>query len=179
MRTHVKLTTLGGLAGAGLLLLSACGGGGTTYGGSSSGGQSAQSGAQSSTGKISVGSTTAGKVLVDPHKMTLYAFAKDSRGHSTCTGACANYWPPVPGADASAGASSAVTAKLGTIKRAGGTTQLTVDGYPMYTYVGDTKPGQATGQGLNLSGGLWWVVAPDGSWVKSAGSSSSGGRGGY
>ncbi len=175
MRTHVRLTALAGLAGAGLLLVSACGGGGTTYGGASSGGQSS-----TSTGAISAGTTSAGKVLVSPQKMTLYAFAQDSRGHSACTGTCSSYWPPVPGADAKAAASSAVTAKLGSIKRADGSTQLTVNGFPMYTYVGDSKPGQATGQGKNLSGGLWWVVAPDGSWVKSAGATApSGSRGGY
>lgn len=175
MRTHERMTALAGLAGAGLLLLSACGGGGTTYGGSSSG-------AKSSTpkGVISVGATTAGKVLVDPHKMTVYVFARDTRGHSACSGTCVTYWPPVSGADASAAPASSVTAKLGSLKRSDGSTQLTVNGFPVYTYVGDSKPGQATGQGKNLSGGVWWVVAPDGSAMKTTGSSSpSGGRGGY
>jgi hypothetical protein len=52
----------------------------------------------------------------------------------------------------------------------------------MYTYVGDSKPGAATGQGKNLSGGLWWVVSPSGSWIKTSGttgSSSSTGKPGY
>jgi predicted lipoprotein with Yx(FWY)xxD motif len=109
--------------------------------------------------------------------MTLYAFAKDTRGHSACSGTCATYWPPVPGADASAGGSS-VSAKIGSIKRTDGSSQLTVNGFPMYTYVGDSKPGQATGQGKNLSGGLWWVVAPDGSWMKSTSSPAPSGAGG-
>lgn len=177
MRTHERLTALAGLTGAGLLLLSACGGGGTTYGGASSGGQSSKP-----TGAISVGTTTAGKVLVDPHKMTVYVFARDTRGHSACTGTCVTYWPPVSGADASAAAASSVSAKLGSVKRSDGSTQLTVNGFPVYTYVGDSKPGQATGQGKNLSGGVWWVVAPNGSWMKSTSSGStspSGGRGGY
>jgi len=57
--------------------------------------------------------------------------------------------------------------------------QLTVNGWPMYTYAGDAAAGDATGQGKNLSGGLWWVVDPSGAWVKKAASTSSGGKGGY
>jgi hypothetical protein len=53
-----------------------------------------------------------------------------------------------------------------------GTTQLTVNGWPMYTYVGDTKSSATTGQGKDLSGGLWWVVAPSGKWITKSGSSS-------
>jgi Secreted repeat of unknown function len=67
--------------------------------------------------------------------------------------------------------------------RADGSSQLTANGYPVYTYVGDHARGQANGQGTNLSGGRWWVVSPSGARVTmtpspSAGSSSSGG-GGY
>ena len=180
MGTRSRFASLVGLAGAGLLLVSACGsGGGNGYG--SSGSTSPASGS-SSTGTVSVGTTSAGKVLVDPGRMTLYAFANDTRGHSSCTGTCAAYWPPVPGADAPHGSTGSVTATFGTIKRSDGSSQLTVDGYPMYTYAGDSAPGQANGQGKNLSGGLWWVVGPNGSWVKggssSSGSSSSGGSSG-
>lgn len=170
-----KTWALASATGAGLLLLSACGGGG----GTPSGGGTAQLAGQ--TGKVSVGSTDAGKVLVDPHGMTMYAFAADSPGHSTCNGACASYWPPVKAAEAAKGATSSVTATLGTTKRADGSSQLTVNKYPMYTYAGDTAPGQANGQGKNLSGGLWWVVSPSGAWVKqpAAPASSSGGGHGY
>jgi len=172
MRTHTPLTALAGLAGTGLLLLSACGsGGGSSYGGGgSSSGQT-----PTSTGSVSVGTTDVGRVLVDPSKMTLYAFAKDSPGHSACAGSCAVYWPPVPGADAPTSSTGSVSAKFDTIKRADGSSQLTVNGWPMYTYAGDSSPGQANGQGKNLSGGLWWVVSPDGSWVKSTSSSAAGG----
>jgi predicted lipoprotein with Yx(FWY)xxD motif len=174
MRTHATPTALAGLAGAGLLLLAACGGGGGSYGGS---GSSSSSGGQSpaSSGTVSVGTTSFGKVLVDPNGMTLYGFANDSKGHSACTGSCATYWPPVPGSDAPQSSTASVTASFGTIKRSDGSSQLTVDGLPVYTYAGDSSAGQANGQGKNLSGGLWWVVSPDGSWVKSTSTSSSGG----
>lgn len=178
--TAARGTTLAVLGGASLLLLAACGGGSSTYGGSSS---SRPSQVTHTTGKITVATTPAGRVLVDPRGRTLYVFAPDSRGHSTCTASCATYWPPVPGADAKRGATAAVSATLGSIRRADGSSQLTANGYPVYTYVGDHARGQANGQGTNLSGGLWWVVSPSGARVtktlpSSAGASSSG-SGGY
>jgi predicted lipoprotein with Yx(FWY)xxD motif len=51
-----------------------------------------------------------------------------------------------------------VTGTLGTITRTDGTTQATYDGHPLYTYVGDSSPGQANGNNLNLNGGLWHEV---------------------
>ena len=179
-RTTTRTSALVALGGASLLLLAACGGGGPSYGGST-----APSKAAATTGKITFANTPAGKVLVDPQGHTLYVFAPDSRGHSTCTGSCAAYWPPVPGADAAHGQSKAVTATLGTIKRSDGSSQLTANGYPVYTYVGDHARGQANGQGTNLSGGLWWVVSPTGARIttsapsSSSSASSSSGRGGY
>ena len=55
-----------------------------------------------------------------------------------------------------------VTGKLGTIKRSDGSEQATYDGHPLYTYVGDTAPGQAKGNGLNLSGGVWHEMTASG-----------------
>jgi predicted lipoprotein with Yx(FWY)xxD motif len=180
-RKTTRTTTLVALGGASLLMLAACGGAGSLYGGS----KPAQS--APTAGKISTAKTSAGRVLVDPHGRTLYVFAPDPRGHSTCTGSCVTYWPAVPGADAKDGKTAGVTATLGRITRADGSSQLTADGYPVYTYVGDHARGDANGQGTNLSGGLWWVVSPSGARVTTSASSSggsstgssSGGRGGY
>ena len=72
---------------------------------------------------------------------------------------------------------SDVDAKLGEITGTNGSQQLTVAGWPVYTYAGDSAPGDTTGQGLDISGGLWWVIAPDGTWIKSAASGSSSGSG--
>ena len=78
---------------------------------------------------------------------------------SKCTGSCATYWPPVTGPVT---AGSGVTGTLGTITRPDGTTQATYDGHPLYTYVGDTGPGQAKGNGKNLSGGVWYEMTISG-----------------
>lgn len=100
------------------------------------------------------------QVLVDSQGMTLYWFAIDTSGKSNCSGSCATYWPPVKG-PLSAG--SGVTGTLGVITRSDGTKQATYMGHPLYTYVGDKTPGQATGNGKNLSGGLWWEMTVSGS----------------
>ena len=91
-------------------------------------------------------------VLTNAKGLTLYSFAPDSPAKSVCYGSCAAYWPPVPG-HASAG--PGVTGQLGTITRTDGTTQAVYDGHPLYTYIGDSAPGQDAGNDLNLNGGLW------------------------
>jgi predicted lipoprotein with Yx(FWY)xxD motif len=94
-------------------------------------------------------------VLTDAAGRTLYSFAPDSPNKSVCYGSCAAYWPPVTGAPT---AGTGITGKIGTIKRTDGTTQLTYDGHPLYTYIGDSAPGQDKGNNINLNGGLWLVV---------------------
>lgn len=94
-------------------------------------------------------------VLTNADGRTLYLFAPDTPQTSACTGACAGYWPPVTG---SPEAGPGVTGKLGTIKRPGGATQATYDGHPLYTYIGDSAPGQARGNKLDLNGGYWYEV---------------------
>jgi predicted lipoprotein with Yx(FWY)xxD motif len=94
-------------------------------------------------------------VLTNANGRTLYWFAPDTPATSKCTGSCAAYWPPVPGHPK---AGPGVTGKLGTIKRPGGGLQATYDGHPLYTYIGDSGPGQAGGNHLNLNGGLWYEV---------------------
>jgi predicted lipoprotein with Yx(FWY)xxD motif len=98
-------------------------------------------------------------VLTNAGGFTLYSFAPDTSTMSNCNGTCATYWPPVTGTPA---AGPGVTGRLGTIKRADGSTQATYNGHPLYTYVGDTSPGQRNGNNLNLNGGLWHEVPASG-----------------
>jgi predicted lipoprotein with Yx(FWY)xxD motif len=100
------------------------------------------------------------QVLVDSSGMTLYWFVPDTSSKSNCSGSCATYWPPVKGPVT---AGSGVTGTLGTITRSDGTKQATYLGHPLYTYVGDKGPGQNKGNGLNISGGLWWEMTVSGS----------------
>jgi predicted lipoprotein with Yx(FWY)xxD motif len=94
-------------------------------------------------------------VLTNGKGFTLYSFAPDTPTTSKCYGSCAAYWPPVTGSSV---AGSGLPGKTGTIKRTDGSTQLTYNGHPLYTYIGDPAPGQATGNNLNLNGGLWLEV---------------------
>ena len=121
----------------------------------------------------SIGGT---EVLTNSAGFTLYSFAPDTSTTSKCTGSCATYWPPVKGP---ATAGSGVTGTLSTITRSDGTTQATYDGHPLYTYVGDTSPGQNKGNGLNISGGLWHEVTVSGTAPAGGSSSSAGGAYGY
>ncbi len=96
-----------------------------------------------------IGGTT---VLTNAKGFTLYSFAPDTPATSKCYGSCAAYWPPVTGTTA---AGQGLPGKVATITRTGGSHQLTYNGHPLYTYIGDTAPGQARGNNLNLNGGLW------------------------
>ena len=98
-------------------------------------------------------------VLTNAKGLTLYTFAPDKPNKSVCYGDCATYWPPVPG-NMSAG--PGVTGTIGTITRTDGTKQATYDGHPLYTYIGDHAPGTASGNNINLNGGLWREVPVSG-----------------
>jgi predicted lipoprotein with Yx(FWY)xxD motif len=119
-----------------------------------------------------IGNTT---VITNSKGFTLYAFAPDTSTKSNCNGSCTKFWPPLKGPVT---AGSGVKGKIGTIKRSDGSTQATYNGHPLYTYVGDTKPGQDTGNGINLSGGFWKVVPPTGKITFPSKSSTPGGGGG-
>ena len=91
-------------------------------------------------------------VLTNAKGFTLYSFAPDTSTASKCYGSCAAYWPPVTGTPA---AGQGLPGTVTTITRTDGSHQLTYNGHPLYTYIGDSAPGQAKGNNLNLNGGLW------------------------
>ncbi len=171
------------LAPAGLvaaaLIAAGCGSSGNSSpsAGSGGSGSATQTGAPASSGNalktMKIGGAT---VLTNAKGFTLYWFAPDTMTTSKCNGACATFWPPVKGP---ATAGTGVTGKLGTITRSDGSVQAPYNGHPLYTYKGDTAPGQNKGNGLKLSGGLWHEVTASGSAPAPKSSSSSSGGGGY
>jgi predicted lipoprotein with Yx(FWY)xxD motif len=132
-----------------------------------------------------------GTVVVDGKGMTLYLFAADSNKPpaSRCDGSCAKYWPPLLAGAAVPAAQGVSTSLLGTVARSDGTKQVTLNGWPLYTYAGDHAPGQANGEGLNAFGATWWALTATGQKTSASGSSSGpssspsgssgGGYGGY
>ena len=98
----------------------------------------------------SAGSPSFGTILTGANGLTLYTHAGDSPTSSTCTGGCATAWPPLTVASGEQPtAEPAVTGKLSTLTRADGTTQVAYEGLPLYYWQGDTKPGDATGDGVD------------------------------
>jgi predicted lipoprotein with Yx(FWY)xxD motif len=94
-------------------------------------------------------------VLTNARGYTLYWFAPDSSTTSACYGTCAAYWPPLIGRPEPG---TGVVGKFATIKRSGGALQITYDSHPLYTYVGDSAPGQANGNRIKLNGGWWYEM---------------------
>ena len=168
------LVPVGGVAAT--LVIAACGS--STSTGSSGGGSgsspAASAPAASSGGALSTMKVGGATLLTNAKGFTLYWFVPDTSTTSNCNAACAKYWPPVPGP---ATAGSGVKGTLGTITRSSGAKQATWDGHPLYTYIADTAPGMAKGNGLNLSGGVWHEIVLSGAAPapKATGSASSGG----
>ncbi len=128
----------------------------------------------SSSSAVKTATINGATVLTTAKGFTLYSFAPDTMTTSNCNGTCAQLWPPVHGPVT---AGPGVTGKLGTITRANGATQATYNGRPLYTYAADTAPGQAKGNGVNASGGVWHEVTASGTAVPA--STSGGGGYGY
>jgi predicted lipoprotein with Yx(FWY)xxD motif len=129
-----------------------------------------------------------GSLLVSAAGMTLYHYTPDKHGMVKCTAACATFWPPLVvarGVKPTAGAGVSA-AKLSTVKRPDGTTQVTYAGFPLYRYSADKKSGDVKGQGFQ---GVWHAVTSAGTLAKASGSTGTtttmpgtttgGGYGGY
>lgn len=109
-----------------------------------------------------------GTVLVDAKGRTLYMFVPDRRRRVTCVKACAVAWPPVKVAKGErlVGRAGVRRSLLGSDADPAGGRVATYARWPLYTYVGDVKAGQATGQALDANGGLWYVLSPAGKVIK-------------
>ena len=146
--------------GAAAVVATACGSGTSLYGGGPppSPPPTAAAGVA-----VSIGNSSLGPLLVDGNGRTLYLFEADTSGSSTCYTACAQAWPPLVANGAPRAGAGITTSELGTIRRGDGTIEVTYAGHPLYSYVGDARPGDITGQALNQFGAEWYVVGPGGS----------------
>ena len=154
-----------------LFSLAACGGAGTSSSsgsGSTPSDGSAKPGTSTtsnSSGAASVVGTKTGSLgtfLVDGKGRALYLWEADHGSTSTCTGACAQAWPPLTITGPPKASGAVRGSLLGTTKRADGSREVTYAGHPLYLFAGDSRAGQTTGQGSTAFGAPWWVVTPAG-----------------
>jgi predicted lipoprotein with Yx(FWY)xxD motif len=169
IKTYVSLLAL---AGALVLILSACGGGSD-----SSADSSAPNADASQT--VSVDAVDGvGDVLVDTEGAALYAANEEANGMVVCVDSCTTIWDPVTVSDGDKPtADSGLADELGTVQRPEGTQQITFDGRPLYRFAEDPSPGTVTGNGFADTFGsqafTWHVVTPSGVSTSSANSASS------
>lgn len=159
------------------LAVAGCGSDSSSSGGAY-GGKSGGSSGESSTASAETKSTSSvaggdgivlaakvgdlGTVIVNSEGFTLYDFHKDKGGKSACYGACAAAWPPLLTEGNPQAQGAAQRSMLGTTKRNDGTVQVTYNGWPLYTYVGDKAPGEANGNDFSQFGAQWYALLPDG-----------------
>jgi predicted lipoprotein with Yx(FWY)xxD motif len=155
---------------AAAVVLAACSSSAT----SSTSGSGSSSPAGAAAGGLKTATIGGATVLTNGKGFTLYSFAPDTSTKSNCDGSCAQNWPPVMGPATAAG----VTGTFATLTRSDGSVQCVFDGHPLYTFVGDTAPGQAKGNGLNAFGGVWHEATTSGTAPAGSSSSGSGGGGG-
>jgi len=115
--------------------------------------------------KVNVRTTSLGKILVNAQGRTLYLFAPDKHGKSTCYGSCASYWPPLLATGKPAAGAGVKASLLGTTTRKDGKHQVTYNGHPLYLFVGDNTANATNGQAVTAFGAPWFAVSPAGNAV--------------
>jgi predicted lipoprotein with Yx(FWY)xxD motif len=169
--------SLATLAVVGALVLAACGGSGASssgtstssgagttpsYGAAKPSTPTTSSGSSGATSVVSTKTSSLGTFLVDANGRALYLWDADHGSMSTCTGACAQAWPPLTTTSTPKAGGAVKASLLGTSKRPDGSREVTYAGHPLYTFAGDSQAGQTAGEGSNGFGAPWWVVSPAG-----------------
>lgn len=159
------------ISAAGLVVLAGLGVGfvGVTTSGARTGHATTKVHAASVSGLGSVLETASGRVL--------YVFSPDHRTHVSCLNTCEKYWFPMIASGSVVAGSGVKQSLLGKIKASNGKEVVTYNKWPLYTYVADTKAGEASGQGIVTFGGTWKAIHPTG--TPATKQSSGGGGYGY
>jgi predicted lipoprotein with Yx(FWY)xxD motif len=110
---------------------------------------------------VTVRSSPFGRIVWGPEHQAVYAFQRDGRNLSRCYGECADLWPPVYTTGTPVAGRGARASLLGTTRRRSGRLQVTYAGRPLYTYAHEGR-GQVLCHNVQLNGGLWWVIGPNG-----------------
>jgi predicted lipoprotein with Yx(FWY)xxD motif len=158
VRLGWSLTGLAAVA----VVAAACSAGGATSGAGAYGAAPTTSSGSAPAAIVDLHGSKLGQTLVDGQGRALYLFEADKAGKSNCNGACASAWPPYVSNDTPQAGTGVTGALLGTSIRGDGATQVTYRGHPLYYYAGDSRPGDAVGQGLNQFGAKWYVVGSSG-----------------
>jgi predicted lipoprotein with Yx(FWY)xxD motif len=111
--------------------------------------------------KITVRGSQFGSMLWGPGRQAIYIFQRDRRNLSRCYGRCAELWPPVYTTGKPVAGPGVRKSLLGTTRRRDGRRQVTYAGKPLYYYAHESA-GQVRCHNVNLNGGLWWVIGPNG-----------------
>ena len=156
------------------LALAACGGNGNDNASTSTAPPTAAGGKAATIGLANEGGL--GKILVDSQDHTLYLFQRDTGTTSTCTGACAEQWPPLRAPGKPVAGTGLTASRVGTTPRSDGAAEVTYNGHPLYLFSGDQKPGDTNGQGITAFGGSWFALSAAGTAVTATG---TGGANGY
>jgi predicted lipoprotein with Yx(FWY)xxD motif len=164
---RIRTVAIAGVAAV-ALAVAGCGGASSGQGAGGYGAASPMTSAANSGGaSVAVADSKLGKILVDGTGRTLYLFEADKRMASACIGLCAAAWPPLITTDQPIAGPGVSAPKLGTTKRADGTSEVTYNGHPLYAFAGDGGPGQTTGQGSDEFGAEWYVLSPTGDKIES------------
>jgi predicted lipoprotein with Yx(FWY)xxD motif len=160
--------TLAALALVSALVLAACGSSGSsgTASSASTPTSTTTSSAPRPASVVCTKTSSLGTFLVDAKGRALYLWDADHGSMSTCSGACAQAWPPLTAAGTPKAAGQVKSSLLGTTTRSDGSREVTYAGHPLYYFAGDSAPGQTTGQGSDGFGSPWWVVSPAGTAIQ-------------
>jgi predicted lipoprotein with Yx(FWY)xxD motif len=143
-------------------LLAACGGSSSSSGGAYGSGAATSTPKPATAATVKTSTGDLGTFLVDAKGRSLYLWEADKGSTSTCSGGCAEAWPPLTTTGKPLAGPGTKASLLATTKRSDGTLEVTYAGHPLYYFAGDSQPGQTTGQASDGFGADWFVVAPDG-----------------
>jgi len=189
IRKHKMPAVGGAVILTGALIAAGCGSSSSTSTSTASSAPAASSASSASSASVTTSNAAAsgavvkathsskGTYLTDGSGRAVYLWVADSNGKSSCSGACAQAWPPLTTKSTPTGSGGVASAKLTTVTRSDGSKQVVYNGHPLYYFAGDTGPGSTTGQGNNGFGAKWWLVTPAGAAITTGGTAGSGSGG--